>query len=460
MSFVFYDTETTGVSTAFDQILQFGAVHTDENLKVLERFEIRSKIQPHVIMSPGAMLVTGVTIEQASHPDHPTHYEMMRTIREKLLQWSPAIFVGYNSMAFDEELLRQALYQTLHDPYLTNKQGNTRADAMLLIKAVAQFEPDCLTIPTKPNGKPNFKLDAIAPANGFDHQNAHDAMADVDALIHLCDIIAKHAPLEWSNFVRFSQKAACADFLASDEPILLSEYYSFGGHKHFPVVCIGNDLEQPNKHLCFDLSQDPNEFGSLDEAALVKCIKKGPKPLRKIKINTAPSMRDIFDAPAWSLGELTVEDIEARAQAVLGDPEFTARLLSAYEASKEEYPEPVHVEERIYGGFASADDSTLMDLFHSLSWNERYNLIDQFQDERFSLLAARLVYAHCPESMPVEKREQIREHIRERIFFPDKCEWGTVPKALAECNAELPSAVGSQESMLLSYKAILSNYTF
>ena len=196
MSFVFYDTETTGISTAFDQILQFGAVHTDENLNILERFEIRCRIQPHIIMSPGAMLVTGVTIEQACHPGYPSHYEMVRAIREKLIQWSPAIFVGYNSMAFDEELLRQAFYQTLHDPYLTNKLGNTRADAMLLVKGVAQFEPDCLAIPTKSNGRPNFKLDALAPANGFDHQNAHDAMADVEALIHLCRIIAEKAPQE------------------------------------------------------------------------------------------------------------------------------------------------------------------------------------------------------------------------------------------------------------------------
>ncbi len=30
MSFVFYDTETTGTDTTFDQILQFAAILTDE----------------------------------------------------------------------------------------------------------------------------------------------------------------------------------------------------------------------------------------------------------------------------------------------------------------------------------------------------------------------------------------------------------------------------------------------
>ena len=32
MSFVFYDAETTGSKTAFDQILQFAAIRTDEDL--------------------------------------------------------------------------------------------------------------------------------------------------------------------------------------------------------------------------------------------------------------------------------------------------------------------------------------------------------------------------------------------------------------------------------------------
>ena len=38
-SFVFYDTETTGTDTAFDQILQFAAIQTDENLRELDQFE-------------------------------------------------------------------------------------------------------------------------------------------------------------------------------------------------------------------------------------------------------------------------------------------------------------------------------------------------------------------------------------------------------------------------------------
>jgi exonuclease I len=60
MNFVFYDTETTGLDTTFDQILQFAAILTDADLNELGRFETRSRLLPHVIPAPGALLATRV----------------------------------------------------------------------------------------------------------------------------------------------------------------------------------------------------------------------------------------------------------------------------------------------------------------------------------------------------------------------------------------------------------------
>ena len=130
MPYVFYDTETTDVSTAFAQILQFAAIKTDDDLHEIDRFEIRCRLLPHVIPSPKALLVTGISPETLTDPALPTHYQAVREIRQKLMEWSPAVFIGYNSIAFDEELLRQALFQTLHPAYLTNTKGNQRSDAM------------------------------------------------------------------------------------------------------------------------------------------------------------------------------------------------------------------------------------------------------------------------------------------------------------------------------------------
>ena len=60
---VSYDLETTGISTAFDQPLQFAAIHTDTELKEIERIELRCRIAPHIIPSPYALMATGIEPE-------------------------------------------------------------------------------------------------------------------------------------------------------------------------------------------------------------------------------------------------------------------------------------------------------------------------------------------------------------------------------------------------------------
>ena len=196
MPFVFYDTETTGSDTFYDQILQFAAIRTDDALNELDRFEIRCRIQPHILPAPGALIVTGVTLDQLSDPALSSHFDMATAIHEKLTAWSPAVFAGFNSLEFDEDLLRQAFYQSLLPPYLTNTNGNSRLDVMRLALAIHEFEPGHLEIPRRADGATTFKLDRLAPANGFLHPNAHDAMADVEATIFLARLMKEKSAMD------------------------------------------------------------------------------------------------------------------------------------------------------------------------------------------------------------------------------------------------------------------------
>ena len=162
MPYVFYDTETTGTNTDFDQILQFAAIKTDDDLNELDRFEIRCRLLPHIVPAPGALLITGVTPQMLLDPALPSHYEAIRQIRNNLIEWSPAIFLGYNSIKFDEGLLRQAFFQTLHPVYLTNTNGNTRADVMRIVHAASVYAPDSIAVAVDEKGKPTFRLGAFS----------------------------------------------------------------------------------------------------------------------------------------------------------------------------------------------------------------------------------------------------------------------------------------------------------
>ena len=111
--FVFYDLETTGISPAFDQPLQFAAIVTDLELNEIERVDIRCQLSPHILPSPKALAVTGVRPSQLENNNLPSTFEFAQTIQKFTEQWAPAIWIGYNSIAFDEAMLRQMFYQNL-----------------------------------------------------------------------------------------------------------------------------------------------------------------------------------------------------------------------------------------------------------------------------------------------------------------------------------------------------------
>ena len=155
---------------------------------------------------PKAMHVIGLLIEQLLDASQPSHYEMVAEVRRILESWSPALFLGFNSLSFDEEFLRQAFYLCLYNPYLTNTQGNARADVLNLCRITAALKPDIMRPATDQNGHAIFRLKPLAEANGIAAPMSHSAMADVSTTLALCQVIKNHAPDIWSQFLRFSQK--------------------------------------------------------------------------------------------------------------------------------------------------------------------------------------------------------------------------------------------------------------
>lgn len=383
MSFVFFDTETTGTNSAFDQILQFAAVRTDADLQEIDRFEIRSRLLPYVVPSPHALRVTGLTIDQLLDEAHPSHYEMVSQLRHALGAWCPAAFVGYNSLRFDEEFLRQAFYQNLHPPYLTNTGGSKRADAMHLIRAAAVFHPEHIVVAKGDKGGPSFKLDRLAPANGYNHPNAHEAMADVEALIFLCRIVRDRCPQLWARFLRFADKGAVADFINDEDAFLLMEFFPVQTGR-FVLTAIGQNAVQPNIAYCYDLSVDPDQLRGLSDAELRARLASRPRPIRKVKKNAAPSLCPLSEAPPELLDGVSPDEFVRRARQVRSDPVLIERLVAAATASEPVYPPSPFVERRIYDGFWSNADARRLEAFHSASWADRVVIADGLDDARLA----------------------------------------------------------------------------
>ncbi len=102
MNYVFYDFETSGRSSSWDQIIEVGAVLVNDDFKVLaDPLNIRCSLKPGLVPEPYALIVNNTT-PQILRKTNLSHYGMLSQMVEQFNKWSPAVFVGYNSISFDE----------------------------------------------------------------------------------------------------------------------------------------------------------------------------------------------------------------------------------------------------------------------------------------------------------------------------------------------------------------------
>lgn len=450
MSFVFFDTETTGLSRAFDQIVHFSAIRADNDLRETDRFEALSRIPDHLIPHPQALSVNGLCAGQLYDLSRPSHYAMARVIRERLLSWSPAIFVGFNSIRFDEEMLRQAFYQTLHPPYLTSLHNNGRADALGLTLAASATCPGSITVPLSSEGKPIFRLPELAAANGITH-TPHNPMSDVEATLALCRLAQARAPDVWQRFVRFSRKATTADFVDCGDPFVLTEFFANEAY-HSPVVCIGEDPKQSTLRYCLALNGRTRALLTMSDDDLCNAIRCKASPVRKLRVNASPVMTPLYEID--TLPDLDHDEIEALAQEIRANSDECARILRLYLGTPEaSWPEHC-VEERIYAGFVSSDDEFLMGRFHEAPWEDRLNLVLRFKDARLRTLGLRLIYLEAPSLLPVSLAHQVRAELAQRHHDGENAAL-SIPRALEEIDALLASQDPLGKAMLLEYRDYL-----
>lgn len=443
MKFIFYDTETTGTTVSFDQILQFGAVLTNADFEVLDRFEAKCRRLPWIVPSPGAMLVTGITPQMIDDPQLPTFDTFIASVREQLLAWSPAVFIGYNTFRFDEPLLQRALWQNLFPPYLTVTRGNSRFDVLLLARAIEALKPDSLAWPRDSDGKVTFRLDRLAPQLGLNHIGAHDAEADVDATVFVARRLAEAFPELWSALLKRTTKPAFDAAFPLHEIALFAER-SAGA----PRIWWGQriDRQSGSRHAVFaDISVD---WALLSEGARGEGAQRDL--LRHVRQVTLNRPAPVFTAAEASrLLTLTMPP-QMQLNSTFLQTWIGAAGLAALSSESQilALEEQRELEQMIYDGFASSSDEARMADFHVASPVNRPGIAASFEDRRFRALATRMLFVSHPELLAPSEVDKVQRGIRSRLFperEPEDYPWRSIRKAKAELQelkkvCEYPSA--------------------
>lgn len=456
MSFVFYATRTSGKSATFDQILDFAAIHADADFIEVDRFEASSRLLPHIVPSPGTLLASRSHHTVIAAASRPSHYEMSCHIHRTLCGWSPSTFVGFNSLSADEHFLRQCLYQTLHPPYLTSCNGNTRADVARIIQASLLLAPGAITIPQAADGGYDFELNAIASANGLPQARGMGAIERADATMRLARLLNEQAADLWSTAMRFSKKAAVVDFIENEKIFALSGFY-FAKPRCWLVTWIGtNEMNAVERYL-FNLQVDPDLLQNLSDEELLVRVAEMPKPVRTLKTNGDPILMPEYDAPADAAGkELDGDELNRRADALKNDRAFCQRIVDAYVASQTPKEASDHVEEQLYERFIPNEDTPLMERFHAEPWERRLSIVTRFSDERLRRIGQRLIHFERPDALAPAKRKVLDQTITKRLLgLQEKSPWMTYPKALNEIDELIASASADDGPQLQGHRAYL-----
>ena len=420
MKYVFYDFETTGISAAFDQPLQFAAIVTDESLNELERIDIRCQVAPHILPSPFALHVTNIKPEQTTNKNLQTPFEFAQTLQAFTEAWAPACWLGYNTIAFDEPMMRQMFYQNLQpNIFATQMNGNTRLDVMKMVFATYAEANSTLAWPTNSNGKLSFKLDQLAPHNGFAHENAHDALADVEATIYIFKKISEGAPDLFEKLLQAADKTFISSSLRGFVPMEITLRFGANAPKTYKGCFCGASKSNPNSIGFVDFGLiEADEFAMASPIAITQAIEASPKIIRNLAVNKSETFR-IIENPSEEM--LAYCKTVRAATDVQG---FVSEALDARFAGEE--PIQLEVEDQIYSNFTSQQDKNLLKNFQTASWSERANIINKLSDRRLQQLGKRLVAFYAPQLLTEQQLVDFNNFLNQRWSAAgDEAPWMT-----------------------------------
>ena len=110
MNIVIWDIETDSSNTFFGSIIEIGAILLNDKFQELDKLNIRCRLPEGVVPQAGALLVNQSSVSLLTKANY-SHYQMLQEVETTFKKWSPAIFLGYSNINFDDEMLRKEFFK-------------------------------------------------------------------------------------------------------------------------------------------------------------------------------------------------------------------------------------------------------------------------------------------------------------------------------------------------------------
>jgi exodeoxyribonuclease-1 len=432
-TFLWHDYETFGAQPRRDRPAQFAAIRTDASLNEIgDPIMLYCQPAPDFLPDPQSCLITGITPQQCLDAGVPEH-KFAATIEAAFSQ-PGTIGVGYNTIRFDDEITRFMFWRNLIDPYAREWQNQCgRWDLLDVVRMTYALRPEGIEWPTREDGKPSFRLEHLAQANGLLHEAAHDALSDVRATIALARLIRDKQPKLFDFCLALHKKDKVASEMGMQlAPALRQPFLHVSGMFPAERGCIGlvwplaTHPSNKNEVLVWDCSYDPAELFGLDaEAIRLRMFSRAADlpegvtrlPIKSIHLNKSPmlvgNVKTLTPALAARWG-IDLEQGRAFALAAAAGPDMSAVWAQVYQRPGP--GEETDVDEDLYGGFIGNNDRRKLESLRAETAERLAAVKPSFEDERLAELLFRYRARNFPHTLSAADAARWEQHRAERLF--------------------------------------------
>lgn len=432
-SFFFYDLETTGVNPRESRIMQFAGQRTDMGLKPIgEPHNHLIRLTDDILPDPDAILITGIT-PQKTLEEGITEAEFLALFHTEIAT-PGTIFVGFNTVRFDDEFMRYLQYRNFYDPYEWQYQDDkSRWDLLDVVRMTRALRPEGINWPVDSNGKATNRLELLTALNGIEHTSAHDALSDVHAVIAIAELLRDKQPKLFDFLLNLRDKNKIKALVESGQPFLYSSGKYDEQFQKTTAVAVLAPHPKRQGALVFDLRYDATKFVSLTPKELAEAWRKrkddpGPRlPVKSMQYNRCPAIAPlgVLDQASQERLSLPLETIEANLKLLRSATELPGLVLEALDILEKQQAiiyknQDSDVDHQLYDGFFQPQDKTKMSAVRAASVTELADFSpSDFKDKRLQTLLPRYKARNYPDSMTDEDRAAWEEFRKQQLLGGD-----------------------------------------
>lgn len=428
--FLFHDYETFGTSPALDRPAQFAAIRTDADFTVTGEPEVfYCKPADDYLPQPEAVMITGITPQEAlAKGDNEATFA--RRIHD-LFTVPKTCVVGYNNVRFDDEVTRNIFYRNFYDPYAWSWQhDNSRWDLLDAMRACYALRPEGINWPENDEGLPSFRLEHLTKANGIEHSNAHDAMADVYATIAMAKLLKTRQPrlFDYLYTYRGKNKLMTLIDVPQMKPLVhVSGMFGAWRGNTSLVAPLAWHPENRNAVIMVDLAEDVSVLLDLDADALRERLYTAkadlgdalPVPVKLVHLNKCPVLAQqntLRPEDADRLG-INRQRCLDNLKILRENPQVREKVVAIF-ADAEPFVPSDNVDTQLYNDFFSDADRAAMKIVLETDPRNLPALDITFADKRIERLLFNYRARNFPGTLDEAEQQRWLQH-RRNIFTPE-----------------------------------------